>query len=322
MIKNKQISEIHHVLQKAVAGYTTALRKEDIPAVEVEITLMQEAVSRLWEEGVVAVMAELLATLARIRQIRDDEYNQDVVVSIIASLFRNFQGDTFNKELFGGAAGRAILAGAESTGIEGFGRTAQFFRLTGEVEDDLTYWVRNRFREREQRIKDAVRGWALLPGSKREEMELVILDNVRAVVSDPDGHVSRYIVDLWAYRAFNQGVVHAAASKGIASAYLFNNPKGGGPDQKTTPFCRGVHGMQISVPKMVERWTEYKEEQRGGSYEGVKLAAPLLSFEESLLEGEEARAKIKSGKFGYPPFHSHCRTIVQIKRRSDGPRGK
>jgi hypothetical protein len=174
---------------------------------------------------------------------------------------------------------------------------------------DLTFWI--------GRTAEATAG-----------MEAQFLRTLRAFIDDPTqrSHAGRLAlvrrlreilltgrtgiragVDLWAYRWYNIGIVEGAAMHGSEELVIFNNPPSG-PDAKTTPFCRWVHGRRITVRKVRQQRDAYLNAIRKGDVVAAKRVWPILHDTQRMSEEEFAAA---FEGLSAPPYHFFCRTVLR-----------
>ena len=118
-------------------------------------------------------------------------------------------------------------------------------------------------------------------------------------------------VDVWAYRWFNVGSFLAvdARPSGLGALLAVNNPPAG-PDPRTTPFCRHVHGRVVSMSRARQQVDRYVQASLQGDVDGVIRSWPLLTDREA-SKGTAAQFTVRFQQLGLPPYHWRCRTIVQ-----------
>lgn len=154
-------------------------------------------------------------------------------------------------------------------------------------------------RELEERARDLARR------ARRARRDL------KKAISDTNGALSTNIADVWAYRAFNLGVLLAAEEAGIERLIAIN-PN----DDRTTPFCRWVHRKVIRVSKArrkIDAFLGAAEAQDRGK---MIRAWPFLKQSKGALERLRARNggsqilgfRRHFANVGLPPYHWKCRT--------------
>lgn len=314
MSKVPQILRRQRHLRSTTKTTAEALLKEDVPAVQAEIELLAPLVAEVWRRGAEAALREAAAQAAlraSLRAQRDREFTQDQIVAILGSLYIAFGQEALDAIVVLEAARRLVEAGWRSTGETYTGLDAGQILLVENVRDDLQFWVTERFRERQEALEPILEEWLLLDPEDREDAIEDMLEGVEAVVDDPSGVTAAFLTDLWAYRSFNAAIVLAAVRAGHELLELFNNPAGGGPDQKTTTFCRSIHGRRFNVRALWFDLTRYYREVEKRDGDSAKAVLPLLSSQEAGRAADEAAL----AALGPPPYHGRCRTILRVIRR-------
>lgn len=120
-----------------------------------------------------------------------------------------------------------------------------------------------------------------------------------------------FVADQWSYRWFNIGQFLAARDAGFTLIQAINNPPYG-PDVKTTPFCRWVHGRLIDVAGAENQIRRHVRASLAGDIGAVMMNWPLLSSNVAQDEtpGGEARFALTFRRLGLPPYHARCRTVA------------
>jgi hypothetical protein len=117
-------------------------------------------------------------------------------------------------------------------------------------------------------------------------------------------------------RWYNVGSFLALAPVGRAVILVaFNNPPVG-PDRRTTPFCRWVHGRVVSVSRARQQVDAYVGAALEGDVEGMLRAWPLLS-DEIAHAGSTAGFQARFASLGLGPYHWGCRT--ETVAQAQGP---
>lgn len=117
-------------------------------------------------------------------------------------------------------------------------------------------------------------------------------------------------VDAWAFRWRNAGAVAAAAAGRLVELRVFNNPPVG-PDGRSTPFCRWLHGRTISVGQARLQVDRYVRSVLAGDWEGARQAWPLLDRAQLEQGGPgDANFLLLSLSIGLPPYHFFCRDVI------------
>lgn len=107
-------------------------------------------------------------------------------------------------------------------------------------------------------------------------------------------------VDAWAYRWHNVGRFRGGLAGGV-TRWVARNPM----DDRTTKFCRWVHGKVVSGRRIRSKLTAYYAAVAAGDLERMKQIWPLT--DPGLDLGRFHRVFYN---VGLPPYHFRCRTIV------------
>lgn len=170
-------------------------------------------------------------------------------------------------------------------------------------------------------LAESVRKWQ---EGRREDGSLPSVDvedwrrDLEAAIVDPRGTDSTVITDAWAYRANSIGVF-LAAKEAKVDVLVAQNPL----DERTTDFCRWVHGKVIKVDRVEALVTRFLEAAKEGEPDNVVEAWPLFRTSQKALR--EAKARIQGSteravsnsevfrrffaRVGLPPYHWRCRTV-------------
>ena len=129
-----------------------------------------------------------------------------------------------------------------------------------------------------------------------------------------------FVADQWSYRWFNIGQFLAARDEGFTLFQAFNNPPTG-PDNRTTPFCRWIHGRSIDVGRAEDQIRRHVRASLAGDIDGLMRNWPLLrpDLANDRSEGAEVRFALALRNVGLPPYHARCRTVVRPFRLPASP---
>lgn len=152
-----------------------------------------------------------------------------------------------------------------------------------------------------------------------EEQRQAEVDRLRERLGDRAGHLSDAITDAWAFRLFNIGVLLAAEAAGEVELVAVNPM-----DERTTPFCRWVHGRVIGIRAARDRVEAFAAAVRSGDRLSIISAWPFISqSRRGLDEIRRENGGSLTGGFrtffasvGLPPYHWRCRTMAVPRRRS------
>lgn len=155
----------------------------------------------------------------------------------------------------------------------------------------------------------------------RAEDLRTLKDDLNAIVGDTNAALTNAIVDAWAYRQNSIGVFLAAQAAGVRFL-IARNPL----DDRTTPFCRWVHGKPVSIERAARQVARMREAVEARDRDRMVDAWPMLNLSKKAMTA--ARADLRQDrapgarvsdqeiyrrfflKVGLPPYHWRCRTIV------------
>lgn len=131
-----------------------------------------------------------------------------------------------------------------------------------------------------------------------------------------------FVTDQWSYRWWNITSYTSARTDGYTIFVAANNPPRG-PDAKTTPFCRWVHGRVLSVEAMDRQILRHVEASLAGDIQAMMANWPLLPSAIVADRGPTAEANFdrEFTRVELPPYHARCRTVPQAFRPTRGGRG-
>lgn len=172
-------------------------------------------------------------------------------------------------------------------------------------------------------VRAAVRPAAGLGAEAASAVARTFREELRAILgaASPRQWVP-FVADQWSYRWFNIGRFLSARDDGFTLIQAINNPPRG-PDERTTPFCRWVHGRIIDVSRVEDQIRRHVRASLAGNIGAVMANWPLLSGADANDEGPsaEARFALNFTRVGLPPYHARCRTVpVPFKAPARGAR--
>ncbi|MCP4897893.1 MAG: hypothetical protein GY906_13050 [bacterium] len=301
------------------------LRKQDVPEVEAVIRLVTPRLDAHWQRTVDIAIAELLEILREIpdslgapdvdplvRAEDRDAALEDLLLALLLSLEERLGAAPIPPRL------RILREGSKRLLAQGSllaGQDIDFGvpKVTSYPETataDALLGVRGRAIRRREQVRAlltayltsrAVRSPSVLldDADPFEETLGTILGRGKAT-SVPD------TVDSWAYRWFNVGAFAGAVQGGQTALVALNNPPSG-PDAKTSPFCRWVHGKPVLVSKIERQLDEYTAAVREGDPEAQMRSWPFLS---SAGANDPKVFRPYFAGAALPPYHHKCRTLV------------
>lgn len=330
----------------------------DIPAVESEIAGLTTVVYRHWtstaRQGVDDAIFEIEA--------EDDRTLETAVVIALILLSLRRRTETpmprATKDRIRRSAEVLIEHGKQSAGIGGFARTIATSLGSGHAErgalelefmsaarvegvqlaDRVGVAVRRYVERRTQRpvvlspalpdviiddAPDRAASESAAPGTaaRRAEDLRALRDDLNNVVGDTNAALTNAIVDAWAYRQNSIGVFLAAQAAGVR-VLIARNPL----DERTTPFCRWVHGKPVSIERAARQVARMREAVEARDRDRMVDAWPMLNLSRRAMTAARADlaqdrapgARISDQEIyrrfflrvGLPPYHWRCRTIV------------
>lgn len=186
--------------------------------------------------------------------------------------------------------------------------------LSNRAGDDMEFWFKRAFRDRA--AVEQMRSWIMEfltdPAHRTPTGRLLWVQQARALIEQGRSSL-RAAADLWGYRWFNLGLLRTHEAEVVARPDVavrllaFNNPPAG-PDARTTPFCRWVHGREIAVSRAQQQVVDYFAAIDDGDAEAAKAAWPVLSGPEAV--GASGNFEGLFRELGLPPYHYFCRTLA------------
>ena len=126
------------------------------------------------------------------------------------------------------------------------------------------------------------------------------------------GPLTSFVVDAWGYRTFNLGVL-AAAKAARVEELVAANPK----DERTTPFCRWVHGKVVKVRQIEARVASFVEASQGMDRTGIVNAMPFINQSQKALRLLK-EANGGSLQLGFRRHFGRFRRHVRCRYRNGG----
>lgn len=204
-----------------------------------------------------------------------------------------------------GAPGRATGFGASRQGVE-LGLVA-VAALSSAV-------LRGHWLTAAGRVREALRTYLTSPVARSREVRLGgalpsgeavwVKEQLRPAI-DAAGSFARVGVDTWAFQVWNTARAEAILQLPDQGRVLriINNPPSG-PDQRTTPFCRWVHGRTVTISRARSFIDRYREAVIGADPEKILAAWSLQLSRDPRTFAKHLRETT------LPPYHTLCRTQV------------
>lgn len=145
-------------------------------------------------------------------------------------------------------------------------------------------------------------------------------DDLDTILGDTNAALSETIVDAWSYRQHNIGAFLAMRAVGVRE-FVAQNPR----DERTTPFCRWVHGKVVKVERVERQLREFRAAARAGDKSALIEAWPFFDHSKKGMEAFRRDVQGDLGgrrptdaelfkrfflRVGLPPYHWRCRTVV------------
>lgn len=311
---------------RGVFGPSRALAKEEIPEVSSVYRIVEPLVRKDREararEGEEALLLLLLAYEERLGQ---EDVDQIAFSTSAADRERRIEEETtalIAALLEVGAArlrpaiSASVASGAQQLMRDGAKSAGALLQEPSPRRGtlaalDLTLALRGRLLSRAESLRDPIRGYLTSkslrqalrsPGSAPGAAELGDRwrEAVRTTLGLPWSRWGPQTVDAWAYRWHNLGRFWGGEQEGVRR-WIAVNPR----DERTTLFCRWVHGKVVSASRIRRQIQDYLSAVAEGDQESAQAAWPL---EEPQGSRVEFRARLS--RRGLPPYHFRCRTVV------------
>ncbi len=305
------------------------LGKQDIPEVESIIRLVTPRLNAHWQGNVERAIRELVEALEDIpdglgapdvdplvKAEDRDKALEDLIAALLLSLYMRLGAAPTPARLGILREGtKALLrdgSGSAGTLLDlGDSRVVTYPHLGSE---DALLGTRGRAIRREAAIKEHIETYLTSRAVRRPESDamdpladiVAWEDTLADILGGGDATSVPDTVDSWAYRWFNIGAATGASQAGQTALVAQNNPPAG-PDERTSPFCRWVHGRVVEMSKVDRQIEEYLGAVQEGDPEAQIRSWPFLSAVSA------SDPKVFRGFFvnaGLPPYHHKCRTRV------------
>lgn len=317
--------------------------KQDIPEVERVIAFMTVLLENAWNTSLEEAVEQVLRFLESFDDLNDffevdflsglqgrERFDflgmvEDRVYQILLAASQRLPAgveavaeDSANELLFLAAAAVGGATALQTGTVDSALRTAA-------VEDIRTF-LSGRVVLREQEIRTLARQWVRDPAIRQP---LTAAPGLAAVRVAPGGPATRAqwekalrtavglqsgawlatVTDAWAYRWYSIGAWRSLRRAGndaiVAWATL---------DERTTSFCRWVHGKILNTPRIDRQVERHVQAVMAGDVQGMMENWPLIT-DKALLTGPRNVASFEKAfaNVGLPPYHFKCRTVP--KRR-------
>lgn len=333
-----------HRVRKAVQAVEQCclIAKQDIPEVQAMIRFLAPSLARLLEGKAEEVLGAILARLDALSDglgapdvdilVQAGRDRQEVLNSILASLILLVEqgyGAAFTqrfRDRVSEAADSLFNAGGRAIGVALDGPRRGLLHQTAVAELELL--IQDSVLRNQEVLRAMFRQFLTAKGARTE---MTALEEAALLPREP-GEVPRnrddFVADLtavlapqqagfvaldsWAYRWFVASGFDAANSDGFLAFQAVNNPPRG-PDERTTPFCRWVHGRIIPLGRARAQMREHVRAVLEGDREQMIANWPFLDAA-TARNGNELQFERHFRRSALAPYHFGCRTQVLVVR--------
>jgi len=300
-------------LRKAVAIHT-CLSCQDIPEVQTVIRMLSPLLLGQYDDNVEEVLDGALIDVEDILaedNLDDDDYDF-FIQAMWLSFLPAFAKIDMEIDRTAAVGGRRLASSGAAKTLAPLPRSSR--EIAEPSADDLRFWFRrvaSTDPSIERDVKGLVRRFVKDPGQHHTAGKLSLIQNMREVFKRARRSVVMAL-DTWAYRWHSIGAFEGLIAKfgNEVKIVAVNNPPTG-PDDKTTPFCRWVHGQVVEVRKIRRQIQGYLSAVSDRNVDRAKEMWPLLSSKDASSEGTPFAESFK--RLGMPPYHPFCRTVMRRK---------
>lgn len=289
-----------------------AMEKAEVPEAASARGTVLSLLKRAWSSRVEAaedVAVEAVEGFENASLEQEDEGNLEAILALVlleVTLELRAPFTTRTRKALGAAARALLLAGARGSGEFSLEAGRGPAALNGAVYD-LAQIIQGHVARAEPKIRENLRSFLVSPEVRADRARWRA--DLRQAL-DAEGVFLRSGADTWAYRTFNigrgEGAV-AAALQGTGRLVVVNNPPNG-PDGKTTPFCRWVHGREVETFRVTSFLDNYRAALSSGDPAQAIAAWPL----ELGVKSQTIHDHINTfERLPLPPYHFFCRTVVE-----------
>ena len=285
----------------------TCLACADIPSVQRQISMLSPM---LLEEYDGAAKKTLDATLLDLEDFLAEEPEEEdwlfFGAALWLSLIRDMGAVDMEVDRAVLISGRTLVRGGAST--VGGPLSGMLREIAQPSADDLLFWYR-RVLTTDATIDTMLR--TFLSGERTRAAKLTFIANLRQLLLRGRRSVITAL-DLWAYRWHSIGSFEGLVAQSGPDKIIIavNNPPGG-PDARTTPFCRWVHGQVISVTQARRQMQGYLAAIAQRDVTAAKAAWPILNASDA--SGEGVSFEVSFQRMALPPYHFFCRTVPRAR---------
>lgn len=314
------------ILRNSVLGVALdPLRKEhgDVPEVEAAKVLLATMIERMWYARVYEAFRQLAPLLDDIpARVRSDRETEDLALALYGALYRRIslpmptvEAESVRRvsRLLLTDGGRTVVGRAGDVSLPSHVGLVPEALLPLRGEQDLETLLVGRLIERREEVLREFRYWVTQPAI-RTDAWFETLRNLLGAGQDgepatPSFWIPTKALDQWAYRWYSIGAYAQAARRGQALYYVNNPPNG--PDERTTTFCRWIHGRAVDMQQADGQIALLFQAAQMGSYSLLKSAWPMQTFGKGATTAE---FELALDRGALPGFHWRCRTQLSTTR--------
>jgi hypothetical protein len=291
----------------------------DIPEVQAVIDLLTPRLAAWWdtemERAIAAVQQEIN------RAIDDgeiDRYDEDAILELAGALYIILVSGTAGQPAAGTDGSlrnsTAFLHRAGLLSIPGAAPRPPSWNFSVPVvgHEDILLQLRGRLTTRQDEVTGLLAELVSARTRQDDVNATAALLGVSAALGLRDQTWVRSTTDAWAYRWYNIGGFDEAdrrVEQGFAANIVAVNNPPTGPDERTTRFCRWVHGRVLARKRIRRGVEEFAAAVLRGQERKARQFSRLLSSEDARQLG----SKSQLAKLGLPPYHWRCRTVVWVQ---------
>lgn len=317
MAEEAQQADLYPFL-KALEPKDVPLSKADIPEVEEILRVVSRIARRYWkrkiDKAVEFLIREIEAYERRYGAAAVDEievlrskgsFDQSNALSEEASALLALIKDRLDCP-FSDVEATAVKEAARDlldTGAEilGFIPSHRSPKLPLRAQRELSLLLRGRAEFRGVELTEFLKG---LLSSNAQRQALAAGGSARqqlqALLGSQWTSWGEQTVDAWAYRWHNIGRFEAGRRAGV-EFWVARNPL----DQRTTQFCRWVHGKAVRARRIEASLRTFYRAIDSGDVRALRSSWPLEDPGKSVARFRRIFANV-----GLPPYHFRCRTVI------------
>lgn len=237
---------------------------------------------------------------------------EDFVAALLLSMF-SAAGRQETPDLMETIAGRLLSFGQKQvTPPDKVSNGAAVAQARARAKIDLDFWADHRWDVFKKDLQEAL--VEILSDRKKwigshQSVDDALAAAVEEILNSRRESQSKLLADAWAIRTVSQGSIVEARASGLETLIIFNNPPGG-PDSRTTPFCRQIHRKLLIVATLVEQVDDYFGAIEKGDIDKAKGFWPMVSSKTADGNSRDFEEAVNTLDIGPPPYHPYCRDVL------------